>query len=556
MELFTDSAGSAFGGCASYLHPYWAFFPWPSFWEGCNILKGIKCLELVHIILAFNLWYENFANRKTNLHVDNKALVHILNSKTSRSRRPKSIGPTFIHFGGNYVTRYQFNAVLKKALNVGNVSSDNFQSHSFRIGAASQSSKMGFSHDEIQDFGRWESKVYKTYIRIPTLNSSIRLAHLVFLVEDGSGDDCLRLTCRKERREYHYLNAGTVVSINLYVGRNRWMIQTGMFTSSQKLKSHNYATASTCDDYNKDVKSKRTFSNHKCTYCKHCSTVFSSVQKLNQHLGNIKVAEDATKPTIKLVSKEKKPELIKTIFCKSSVEIKRTESEFQKDENIVKNKEDTLSDTNEQYVKLHKVFKEESKVVDQVKDKRRDNVQGRNITKNNLQNVSTKAASNDELIYLGIQQTQDFTFNPIDMKWQAVQTIKFKLPVLFIHHFVSSESLIQVPTDIHPIVGDGNFLFRAVSFIMTGSEDNHEAVRKHLTAYMMTIPQELLMFYQTKREGDLIENSFPDMRKRKRSFRDTHDKLPQDDKELAKKDAVKRMKMLRQKLPQDDKEQA
>ncbi|CAC5391882.1 unnamed protein product [Mytilus coruscus] len=88
--------------------------------------------------------------------------------------RPQSIGPAFIHFGGNYVTRYQFNAVIKKALNVANITSDNFQSHSFRIGAASQSSKMGFSDDEIQDFGRWESKAYKRYIRIPTLKLKYR----------------------------------------------------------------------------------------------------------------------------------------------------------------------------------------------------------------------------------------------------------------------------------------------------------------------------------------------------------------------------------------------
>ncbi|VDI01631.1 Hypothetical predicted protein [Mytilus galloprovincialis] len=93
--------------------------------------------------------------------------VHLL--KKYFIARPKTIGPAFIHFGGNYVTRYQFNAVLKKALNVANITSDNFQSHSFRIGAASQSSKMGFSDDEIQDFGRWESKAYKRYIRIPTL---------------------------------------------------------------------------------------------------------------------------------------------------------------------------------------------------------------------------------------------------------------------------------------------------------------------------------------------------------------------------------------------------
>ncbi|CAC5385070.1 unnamed protein product [Mytilus coruscus] len=61
--------------------------------------------------------------------------VHLL--KKYFIARPKSIGPAFIHFDGNYATRYQFNAVLKKALNVANITSDNFQSHSLRIGAAS-----------------------------------------------------------------------------------------------------------------------------------------------------------------------------------------------------------------------------------------------------------------------------------------------------------------------------------------------------------------------------------------------------------------------------------
>ena len=89
--------------------------------------------------------------------------------------RPQRLGPAFIHFNGLPVTRYQFNAVLKKSLEVSNVSSANYCSHSFRIGAASHSSKIGFTDDEIKEFGRWDSKVskaYKSYIRIPTLQLS------------------------------------------------------------------------------------------------------------------------------------------------------------------------------------------------------------------------------------------------------------------------------------------------------------------------------------------------------------------------------------------------
>ncbi len=82
--------------------------------------------------------------------------------------RPCDIGPAFIHFGGSPVTRYQFNMVLKRALVAAKIPANNYRSHSFRVGAASQSSKLGFSDDEIQKFGRWESNAYKTYIRIPT----------------------------------------------------------------------------------------------------------------------------------------------------------------------------------------------------------------------------------------------------------------------------------------------------------------------------------------------------------------------------------------------------
>lgn len=83
--------------------------------------------------------------------------------------RPQNYGPAFIHFGGSPVTVYQFNAVLQKALGAAKVSSNHLRGHSFRVGAASQSSKLGFSDEEVQEFGRWESKAYKSYIRIPTV---------------------------------------------------------------------------------------------------------------------------------------------------------------------------------------------------------------------------------------------------------------------------------------------------------------------------------------------------------------------------------------------------
>ena len=74
----------------------------------------------------------------------------------------------FCHFGGAPVTRYQFSAVMDKALRLIGLGDKTYRSHSFRIGAASVASELGLSDDEVKDIGRWKSKAYKQYIRIPT----------------------------------------------------------------------------------------------------------------------------------------------------------------------------------------------------------------------------------------------------------------------------------------------------------------------------------------------------------------------------------------------------
>jgi len=88
--------------------------------------------------------------------------------KSYVARRPNFTGPLFCHFGGSPVTRYQFNAVLKKSLLAIGVDVKKYKSHSFRIGAATTASIQGISDEKIKELGRWESKAYKTYIRVPT----------------------------------------------------------------------------------------------------------------------------------------------------------------------------------------------------------------------------------------------------------------------------------------------------------------------------------------------------------------------------------------------------
>jgi hypothetical protein len=80
--------------------------------------------------------------------------------------RPLIQGPLFCHYDVSSLSRYQFVAVLKKALMRVNIPCNRFSSHSFRIGAATSLSMEGISDSEIMQLGRWRSYAYKGYIRI------------------------------------------------------------------------------------------------------------------------------------------------------------------------------------------------------------------------------------------------------------------------------------------------------------------------------------------------------------------------------------------------------
>jgi hypothetical protein len=67
------------------------------------------------------------------------------------------------------ITRYQFSAVLRKVLISDGIQSDNFKSHSFRIGTASEASVNGISDSKIMELGRWKSQAVKNYLRLWTV---------------------------------------------------------------------------------------------------------------------------------------------------------------------------------------------------------------------------------------------------------------------------------------------------------------------------------------------------------------------------------------------------
>ena len=87
LQLFTDSAGSPDLGCACFLSGRWAFMQWPTSWVKQQLFSDMTFLEMVPLLLAMTLWGEMVAKKKILFHIDNEALVSVINRQTAKSKR-------------------------------------------------------------------------------------------------------------------------------------------------------------------------------------------------------------------------------------------------------------------------------------------------------------------------------------------------------------------------------------------------------------------------------------------------------------------------------------
>ena len=96
LQLFTDSAGKSQLGCGAFFNGQWFFFPWPVHWHGCPIMRDITLLELIPVVLAISTWGSQFSNKKLIMHVDNEALVSVINKQTSKSKNVMTLVRTLV----------------------------------------------------------------------------------------------------------------------------------------------------------------------------------------------------------------------------------------------------------------------------------------------------------------------------------------------------------------------------------------------------------------------------------------------------------------------------
>ena len=78
-------------------------------------------------------------------------------------------GPLFITQLDKPLTRAYFSVIFKSCLIPISVKADEYNTHSFCVGAASWAAMKGMSESQIKEMGLWQSNAYKKYIRIGTM---------------------------------------------------------------------------------------------------------------------------------------------------------------------------------------------------------------------------------------------------------------------------------------------------------------------------------------------------------------------------------------------------
>ncbi|MBV2113440.1 MAG: hypothetical protein KUF82_21005 [Candidatus Thiodiazotropha sp. (ex Ctena orbiculata)] len=91
IQLFTDSAGGSDLGFGAYFAGKWSCGAWPQSWVSQGITEDITVLELFPLLVSLSIWGEELRNKKILFRVDNLAVVHIVNSMTSKSDRVMAI---------------------------------------------------------------------------------------------------------------------------------------------------------------------------------------------------------------------------------------------------------------------------------------------------------------------------------------------------------------------------------------------------------------------------------------------------------------------------------
>lgn len=87
VQLFTDSAAGKGLGFGAVFGNKWVHGVWPETWHASGITRDITVLEMFPILVSLVVWGSSLQNKKILFRCDNEAVVHILNTMTSKSEK-------------------------------------------------------------------------------------------------------------------------------------------------------------------------------------------------------------------------------------------------------------------------------------------------------------------------------------------------------------------------------------------------------------------------------------------------------------------------------------
>lgn len=150
------------------------------------------------------------------------------------------------------------------------------------------------------------------------------------------------------------------------------------------------------------------------------------------------------------------------------------------------------------FVKQEKILS----IVDGSVEKKLENVFNSNLYENNRQlkkevgdskngqqsgiseNIIVISDDDDCVIIDQCKPIEDRMFNPIGQYWQEEKCLMFELQLIHCLNF-NENKVLGTPTDIKSIIGDGNCMYRAICYWVTGNEDDHFIIRQLISEVTM-----------------------------------------------------------------------
>ena len=80
--------------------------------------------------------------------------------------RPLALGPLFIDFLSRPIKRVRVVYMIKRCISLCGLDPSEFNTHSFRVGRATDLALIGTSDHVIRETGRWKTNAFLRYIRL------------------------------------------------------------------------------------------------------------------------------------------------------------------------------------------------------------------------------------------------------------------------------------------------------------------------------------------------------------------------------------------------------